>query len=111
MQMPTRGGHPVTGTPWHMRPSLARLTSAFRLTLVLLTLDASPSAFQSRDAAVVPPGTALVQGRVVTDDATARPVRRAMVTISGAAPSYSRMTATDDEVDFYLPICLRETSR
>jgi len=78
------------------------LTSLFILTLVLLTLDASPSAFQSRDAAVVPPGHAIVQGRVVTDDEAARPVRGAIVTISGVAPSYSRLTATDDQGRFLL---------
>ena len=74
------------------------LTSLFILTLVLLTLDASPSAFQSRDA--VPPGNAIVQGRVVTDDEAARPVRGAIVTICGVAPSYSRLTETDDQGRF-----------
>jgi protocatechuate 3,4-dioxygenase beta subunit len=87
-------------TPRHSLLSVGRMTAAFTLTIVLLSPGASPSAFQSRDAAVVPPGTALVQGRVVTDDAAARPVRGAIVTITGIAPSYSRLTATDDQGRF-----------
>jgi protocatechuate 3,4-dioxygenase beta subunit len=85
----------MTRTSWPAPPSILRKTSAFVLTFALLSLGTSPLALQSRDGAIATSGTATVRGRVVTDDDAARPVRRAIVTLSGVASGFSRTTATD----------------
>src|SRR5579862_5172760 len=54
---------------------------------------ARPSAFQSRDTVTPPTGLAALEGTVVTDDTTARPVGRAIVTLTGVVPYFSRMTS------------------
>jgi hypothetical protein len=59
--------------------------------LVLPALQIQPSRDRS---ATVSPGTARLSGVVVTTEATSRPVRRAVVTLSGAGQSWT--LATDD---------------
>lgn len=60
------------------------------------------SARQVRDSGqqaapiVVPSGTAVLSGTLVTDEATPRPVRRATVRLSGAALASARLAGTDD---------------
>jgi len=70
------------------------------LTLAVLFLGTSPLARQARDGALATSGRVTVQGRVVTDDEAARPVRRAIVTVSGVASSFSRTTASDADGRF-----------
>ncbi len=72
--------------------------NAFALGVALLTVFVAQ--VPQRDAGGGPPsGTAVISGRVVTDDATPQPVRRAIVTIGGDAPA-GRSAITDDDGRF-----------
>jgi hypothetical protein len=51
---------------------------------------------QSRDAVVAPPGSAVVEGIIETDDADHRPVHRAIVTLASGAFGIPQSVATDD---------------
>ncbi|MEZ5319494.1 MAG: carboxypeptidase-like regulatory domain-containing protein [Vicinamibacterales bacterium] len=57
---------------------------------------------QVRDARVRPAGTGTIGGRVLTADAEARPVRRAVVTLSGEGLGQSRSVVTGDDGRFEL---------
>ena len=75
-----------------MRTSLAIALLCF----AAVALDAS----QQRDTPLTPAtGSAAVSGQVLTDEATPRPVRRAIVTISGDLPA-ARSAITDDDGRF-----------
>jgi hypothetical protein len=64
---------------------------------LLTVLVAQPP---QRDAGGLPPiGTAVIAGRVVSEDAVPHPVRRAIVTIAGDVPA-GRSAITDDEGRF-----------
>jgi hypothetical protein len=62
-----------------------------------------PSASQSRDMVTPTSGLATVEGTVVTDDPSARPLGRATVTLTGVVPYFSRMTSTDPQGRFAFP--------
>jgi uncharacterized protein (DUF2141 family) len=73
--------------------------------LVVLTIAAAPAAQQaSRDgpgrAAF---GTAAISGTLVSDDDEKRPIRRAVMTLSGAELGQGRMAVTDDQGRFLFP--------
>jgi carboxypeptidase family protein len=65
---------------------------------VMVAVLLGPIAFsaQGRDVAPLGSGTAVITGRVVTDDSVARPLGRAIVTVSGAELPASRSAVTDD---------------
>ena len=73
--------------------------------LAVLTIAAAPAAQQaSRDgpgrAAF---GTAAISGTLVSDDDEKRPIRRAVMTLSGAELGQGRMAVTDDQGRFLFP--------
>ena len=73
-----------------------------RIPLALMLLYALVCGLQAqqRDTpAIVATGTGSIAGRIVSDDATPRPVRRAIVTITGDLPA-ARSAITDDEGRF-----------
>ena len=69
--------------------------------LLAFSVVSAPRAFAqppTRDAAKpAPVGTATLAGRVVSDDAEARPVRRVRVGITTSDRQVGRTTVTDDE--------------
>jgi len=77
-------------------------------TLPRLAADSQPrSAARSRDQVrdeAAPPatGTAILAGVVVSDDEAQRPIRRAIVTVSGAALRGQRLMGTDDSGHFQI---------
>ncbi len=79
----------------------ARLVSAILLSVFCLLPFAFASAQQPRDGGGTgATGTAVIAGVVLTDDAAAQPVRRAIVTVSGSALATSRSAITDDAGKF-----------
>jgi hypothetical protein len=81
-----------------MRSWTQRQISA--VALVTLTLTAWPDAQDrpgQRDVRRTPAtGTGIISGTLVTDDASARPIRRASINLSGSDYLRGRMTVTDD---------------
>jgi carboxypeptidase family protein len=80
-------------------PSMIRLLAYAGV----LSITAAVGAQQpNRDAAVRPAiGTASISGTIVTDEPNGRPIRRVLVTLSGAAGvSTQRLTTTDDNGRF-----------
>jgi hypothetical protein len=80
-----------------------RVAATWLLPAVFLLLPSVlvrlPSVFvlaQSRDAVVAPPGSAVVEGIVVTDDADHRPVHRAIVMLASGAFGIPQSVVTDD---------------
>lgn len=67
--------------------------------MVLMVLCPAVGSAQTRDAATRGGGTAVITGIVVSDDAEARPVRKARVTCGGAGPQ-GQTTITDDKGRF-----------
>jgi uncharacterized protein (DUF2141 family) len=84
------------------------LSSVFVFAVCLLpSAFALPSALtmaqQTRDTSAVPvSGTGVIAGAVVTDDAAAQPIRRAIVTVSGGGMKTSRSAITDDSGTFLI---------
>jgi hypothetical protein len=71
--------------------------------VVVAVLPALVAGQTPRDAAAPPPsavGQGVIAGTVVADDANGRPVRRVVVTVSGAGFNGDRKTATDDNGHF-----------
>jgi len=73
--------------------------TAHLILALLSALIVSAPASQARDAAAAASGTSTIAGQVVTDETAARPVRRAIVTISGDLPS-NRSAVTDEDGRF-----------
>ena len=79
----------------------------------MLALTALPAAQQAgvpsapqtaRDATTRPAvGTAMITGTLVSDDASPRPIRRGLITLSSAEIRASRSTSTDDDGRFAFP--------
>ena len=79
------------------------MTRRASLAVVVSALWALPSAAaiaQVRDAVVAPPGTATIEGTVVTDDADHRPIHRATVTIMAGSLGMPTSVVTDDNGAF-----------
>ncbi len=55
---------------------------------------------QIRDGGGLPSGTAIIAGRVLSNDAQPRPIRRAIVTVSGSGVPGGRSVLTDDDGAF-----------
>jgi uncharacterized protein (DUF2141 family) len=75
------------------------------LALVLLSCGtAGLAAWQARDAGIGPspalPGTGLITGVVIADAASAQPIRRATVRLTGDVGTSSRIVGTDDKGRF-----------
>jgi protocatechuate 3,4-dioxygenase beta subunit len=71
----------------------------------VLALTAFPAAQQTaRDATGRPAvGTAIISGTLTSDDQANRPIRRAVVNLSGAEIRNTRTTTTDDQGRFVFP--------
>jgi uncharacterized protein (DUF2141 family) len=85
-----------------MRPAVfAHVRAAGLLALPLLVLTTAAANGQQRDAPAqaAVPGTAVILGQVVTDEATPRPIRQAVVTLAGDLPA-SRGAVTNDRGEF-----------
>ncbi len=67
------------------------------LIAVCLVPSALLASQQSRDVRTVTTGTAEISGTLVTDDTTATPVRRAIVTLTGHELSRSGLIAVTDD--------------
>jgi hypothetical protein len=81
------------------------MSNAFGFTCVAVVSVASlaVSADGQRAAAVKPTaGTAVLTGTVVSDEASPRPIRRAILTLvpAGSGPALQRLTSTDDQGRF-----------
>jgi hypothetical protein len=96
----------MTATSRSAAIALAGTLALAIATLPRLSADsrAWPAArFQVRDAAAPPAtGTAVLTGLVVSDDEGHRPIRRALVTISGSTVRGQRLLSTDDTGHFQL---------
>jgi hypothetical protein len=70
----------------------------FIVPIALCVVLATAVAAQQRPQTPLPPstGTAQISGTIVTDEATPRPVRRAVVTLTMASIPIGRSTTTDD---------------
>jgi hypothetical protein len=71
--------------------------------VVMAVMPALVAGQTPRDAAVPTPtaiGQGIIAGTVVADDASGRPARRAVVTVSGAGLNGDRKTVTDDNGHF-----------
>ena len=68
---------------------------------------------QPRDAAALKAksGTALIGGIVRSQDDTARPLRRVLVTLSGSAVTGGLQATTDDSGRFAFPECRRDVTQ
>ncbi|MGE5836431.1 MAG: carboxypeptidase regulatory-like domain-containing protein [Acidobacteriota bacterium] len=64
------------------------------LTAVLAAQDRAPARDTQRKPEII--GSAVITGTLVTDDASARPIRRAIVNLSGSDFLRTRITVTDD---------------
>jgi protocatechuate 3,4-dioxygenase beta subunit len=79
---------------------MSRLTLALVFAATTASMVEAGQAQPARDVRAVAEGTAVVAGTVVTDDADARPVRHARVTLNGAEPFDGMTTITDDHGRF-----------
>ena len=83
------------------RPSAVRFSALSLLIVAAVTVG---RAQQSRDSTLQPTpvrtGTAALSGRIVTDDASARPVRRATVLLSSGGLSVPQSVVTNDDGTF-----------
>ena len=78
-------------------------SSVLALVCVLSLALTARAGAQVRDTSAVPvAGTGVIAGVVVTHDETARPVRRAIVTVSGGGMTTSRSAITDDAGRFVI---------
>ena len=82
-------------------------SDVWAVALVTLALAAWPAAQDrppQRDVNRRPTvGTGIISGTLVTDDASARPIRRATINLYGSDMFRSRMTVTDDAGRFRIP--------
>jgi hypothetical protein len=77
-----------------------RILMTLALLVTLGACDALAQEPRDRTPASVTSGTGVIAGVVLTLEATPRPLRRAVVTLSGAALAEERRVATDDEGRF-----------
>lgn len=86
-----------------------RVRSTWPLIVSIAVAAAGIAAQQTRDAGgtslqkAAPSGTAVLSGRLLTEDATPQPVRRATVRLAGTPGTSTRVTGTDDEGRFLFP--------
>ena len=81
-----------------------RTKLTFAIVVTLLACGASAQQTPPRDAPIpTTPGTALLAGRVTTDEQTPRPIRRATVQVGGGTMRTPRYVVTDDDGRFAVP--------
>ena len=82
---------------------LALVIAAAIVSLAPTVGRASDNSRVMRAALRAKPGTALIGGIVTSQDETARPLRRVLVTLSGSAVTGSVQVTTDDSGRFAFP--------